>query len=153
MSPARSQSRDAQEHTGIAGAKTGNAENGKPGSKTKGTMGSKVTMSEMKRRVSAMFDYISKTQLELAGEAPPPPSHESRRSSRENEVSSSTLPLIKVNGSGSPKKPPEAKHDASTPESGDRAVEAAKEFKELSCVEMMDFLTRDLVHWQSQFAA
>ncbi len=105
-SPVRSQSRDVQDHAPGGHTKTAGNESGKP-SRPRGGMNSRVTMAEMKRRVTAMFDFISKTQLELAGESPPEPAHESRRSSRENGVTNSLLPLITVNGSGgSPKRPP-----------------------------------------------
>ncbi len=151
-SPVLSQSRDVQDshHTPSGNHKAAGSENVKTSSKPRAGMSSRVTLTEMKRRVTGMFDFISKTQLELAGETPPEPAHESRRSSRENGLPSS-LPLIRVNGgSSSPKRPPDIKER--TTSDGEPGPDA-KEFRDLSCVEMMDFLTRDLVHWQSQFAA
>lgn len=49
------------------------------------------------------------------------------------------LPMIKVNGDNS-----------KAGNAGDGDV--AKEFKDLSCLEMMDVLTRQLVKWQNEFA-
>jgi len=161
-SPARSQSRDVQDSHGSGSTKQAGNEGGKSHSKAKGALGSKVTLTEMKRRVTAMFDFISKTQVELAGETPPATASgadETRRSSKENGTPSS-LPMITLNGAGaggvSPKQLPESKEGddtTKTAENGEKTVSPPREFKELTCVEMMDFLTRDLVHWQGQFAA
>ncbi len=71
-----------------------------------------------------------------------------------------SLPLITVNGTtaaGSPKKQglekdKDSNREGTAGDSGEPGHDN-KEFKELTCVEMMDFLTRDLVHWQGQFAA
>ncbi len=63
-SPARSQSRDikdehAAKHTEAVG---------KSHSKPKGGMGSRVTVSDMKRRAAALLNFITQTQMELAAE-------------------------------------------------------------------------------------
>lgn len=101
-------------------------------------MNSKVTMTDMKRKAGALLDFISRTQVELAGEALP-----------ETNTSSP-----KANGVPAPiaEKSPET---AQSP--GPRAVNGldpgSKEFKELNCIEMMDTLTRRLVKWQQEYAA
>ena len=155
-SPPRSQSRDVQENnTGGGASKAGGPENGKATSKARGGMNSRVTMSEMKRRAAAMFDYIGKTQVELAGE-PEAAAQGSPGSSKGEGAPAAALPLIRVNGGGAKASPAETadrpQAAAAAAQNGDR-TDASKRFKELSCVEMMDFLTRDLVHWQGQFAA
>lgn len=50
------------------------------------------------------------------------------------------LPMIKVNG------------DTGEQQSDDGTATSAKEFKDLSCLEMMDVLTRQLVKWQKEFS-
>lgn len=145
-SPARSQSRDVQDTPNSGNTRTGGGEHSKS-SRSKGGMNSRVTMSEMKRRATAMFDYISRTQLELAGEASPAQAHASPAGSKDDAPASTDAPSIVVNGgTSSPKKLAGNKGT----ENGDKPT---KEFKDLSCVEMMDYLTRDLVHWQNQFVA
>jgi hypothetical protein len=142
-SPARSQSRDVQDN-GSGNAKAATTEHhGKSHFKGKGGMNSKVSMSEMKRRVTAMFDYISKTQVELAGETPASLTPDNQ------SVKGNGVPLITVNGDDGEKTAD--KKSGPALQNGTQPSPSA-EFKELSCVEMMDFLTRDLVHWQSQYA-
>lgn len=126
-SPARSLSRDISKddtgnsnHTNTTGSR-GEGHHGGRHSKAKGGMNSRVTMTDMKRRAAAILEYISRTQLELAGEAVP-----------------ST-----VNGGGT-------NADATKPaETSPNGVK--KEFTELSSMEMMDTLTRKLVKWQQEF--
>lgn len=150
---ARSRSRDVTENgqtkSGSGGGGSGGG-NGKSGSRSKGGMNSRVTMTEMKRRVAAMFDFISKTQVELAGEeesdaAAPPSSSEGLTNGHAHAHAHTNGDK----GSRSPLKKATAATDGHEPGAGD----AQKVFTELSCLEMMDFLTRDIVHWQGQFAA
>ena len=100
-------------------------------------MSSKVTMTDMKRKAGALLDFISRTQVELAGEALP-------------ETSASSP---KTNGVPAPV-PGKSTEGAQTP--GPKTVNgmdpASKEFKELNCIEMMDTLTRRLVKWQQEYA-
>lgn len=149
-SPARSQSREIQkdDHVPSASGKTGvgGESSGKANPKAKGGMNSKLTMNDMKRRATALLDFISRTQVEMAGESPPggsksengvngvahPPNGTS--ASPDQEDGSSTGPALAVGDVGS-----------SAPQ--------GREFKELDCVEMMDNLTRRLVKWQQQYAA
>ena len=101
-------------------------------------MSSKITMTDMKRKAGALLDFISRTQVELAGEALP-------------ETSTSSP---KTNGVPAPV-PGKSAEGAQGP--GPRAVNGvdpgSKEFKELNCIEMMDTLTRRLVKWQQEYAA
>jgi len=96
---------------------------------------SKVSFSDMKRRVAGILDYIARTQLELAGESMSVRSEEAGQLMRNMAES---LPMIRVNG-----------------DKGDVIKEgggtAAKDFNNLSCLEMMDVLTRQLVKWQNEY--
>jgi hypothetical protein len=139
QSPHRSQSTDVTKNDdshGI-GNKSGNHE-GKP-SKSKGSH-NKITMADMKRRVAGILDFISRTQLELASESMSPAVGEATEKLIRGIADG--LPMIKVNG--------ENGNDPKTGEGGETGQ--SKEFKDLSCVEMMDVLTRQLVKWQKEFA-
>jgi hypothetical protein len=112
-------------------------------SKSKSSMAHKMTMLDMKRRVGAIMDFISRTQVDLAAEG---------------SISSSSSSSNAASGEGSPRKTPSAQLNgeaemAAAGESGQNEVETAtgKDFKDLNCMEMMDVLTRDMVKWQNQY--
>lgn len=141
-SPVRSQSRDAQAHENGPSHHTKAAEGPpKPHGRTKGGFHSKVSMTDMKRKAHAMLDYISRTQVEMAGEITPP-AGESRRPS-----DLSVLPAAATSGIEEKKLP-----DVSGAEARSSAV-LPTDFKEMTSIEMMDLLTRDLVKWQKEFNA
>lgn len=119
---------------------TGHGKHGK----NKGGMNSKITMTDMKRRAAALLDFISRTQVELAGESP----SEDEKTTNGNSVAPPEKPaalaaprLNGVNGL------------TATSATGMTSAEGQleKDFKELSCVEMMDSLTRRLVKWQQEY--
>lgn len=145
-SPARSQSRDVQGHdTGHAHhSKSGEASH-KPHSRTKGGFNSKVSMTDMKRKASAMLDYISRTQVEMAGEATPP-----------NTDSPKPVEGVAPQTGGNGARPGQKKaSELANGELGSSAHPTAeqKDFKELSSMEMMARLSTDLVKWQQEFAS
>ena len=133
-SPGRSQSRDVSrtDENGIHSAR-GSINEGKS-SKSKGG-NSKVTMSDMKKRVAAILEFISRTQLEMASEPISPASGDAAEKLMLGIAEG--LPMIKVNGNQG---------------FDDCNMGTEKEFKALSCLEMMDDLTRQLVKWQNQFS-
>ncbi|KAK1718137.1 PHD-finger domain-containing protein [Colletotrichum acutatum] len=152
--PARSMSRDIgrnhDDHTGAGTSKHSHSDHPKHTRTKTNSAHSKVSMNDMKRRVSAFLDFISKTQVELAGEALPG-SRSSQNSSQQQSpraTAAPDAPKISVNGdSAVAKNSPigAAATDGNGPES--------KDFKALNCVEMMDALTRDLLRWQNQYAS
>lgn len=91
-----------------------------------------MSMPDMKRRVAAIMEFISRTQVDLATEAPFSQSSSGRETPQEKPESSKTNGNT-VNG------------DAPDPADSDR-------FKVLSCMEMMDVLTREMVKWQNQYS-
>lgn len=153
--PARSMSRDIarnhDEHTGAGVTKHSGADHSKHGAKNKTNHAhSKVSMNDMKRRVTAFLDFISKTQVELAGEALPG-SRSSQNSSQQQSPRATTAPdapKISVNGASAAEPNDSPDGNVAASENGSQA----KEFKALNCVEMMDVLTRDLLRWQNQYA-
>ncbi|KAI6083732.1 hypothetical protein F4821DRAFT_183345 [Hypoxylon rubiginosum] len=146
-SPARSVSRDITRHgdeNGTSHSKSSAQEGGGKHSKSKGGMNSRVTMTDMKRRANFIVEFITRTQVDLANEplSETPPSSQQKST---GGASSSSTPSAKPNGISS-KKPGEA------PASSNDQTNNGNEFKDLSCIEMMDSLTRDLVKWQQEFA-
>lgn len=135
QSPARSQSRDVTR--GDSAGNKGSNNEGKPG-KSKGP-NSKVSMGDMKKRVAAILGFISRTQVEMSSEVMSPISGDAAE--RVIRGLADGLPMIKVNGA-----PGEEPNGGAAEDMGPR-----KEFKDLSCLEMMDVLTRQLVRWQKEF--
>ncbi len=111
-------------------------------------MNSRVTMSDLKRRANNILEYISRTQVELASDALVE-SKASPGQSTTDDGSTNSAPPTAANGNNSSKKA-----DGATPLTNGSASAglSLKEFKDMSCVEMMDILTRDLVKWQQEFA-
>lgn len=144
-------SRDIQkdDHGTQGSGKTGGGESGgKSNAKSKGGMSSKITMNDMKRRAAALLDFISRTQLELAGESLSAAGTTGANGSNGDSSSSLSSSADKptVHSEGAANNPPvlalgEGENSA-----------AEKDFNELGCMEMMDSLTRRLVKWQQQYA-
>lgn len=145
-SPARSQSGEAPAEVPPP-PKPSKAEekatgHGKHG-KNKGGMNSKITMTDMKRRAAALLDFISRTQVELAGESPSDDDKTNGNSvapqlATDCEKPGSATGMLGVN--------------CSTPAAAMTSEgQLGKDFKDLSCVEMMDSLTRRLVKWQQEY--
>lgn len=140
LSPSRSMSRDIQrpaDESSTNNPKSPPHEQ-KQGSKIKPSIANKMSLQDMKRRVAAIMDFISRTQLDLAAEA-----IDQSSSSSNSGVSTPKLPGREAGSTGE-KNDDGSIHDGATA-TGD------KDFKELSCVEMMDVLTRDMVKWQNQY--
>lgn len=156
-SPARSVSRDITrnaDENGTTHTKSGQETTGKQ-SKSKGGMNSRITMTDMKRRANNILEYITRTQVELVNE-PLSESADDSHPSNDGSGSVNGVPSIKVNGDGD-KKPEDSNRSSNGPTSNSTNNSAnsnalpLKEFKEMSCIEMMDLLTRDLVKWQQEF--
>jgi len=142
-SPARSQSRDIQKDEHTSGG-NGRAGGDKPHSKAKGGMSSKITMTDMKRKAAALLDFISRTQVELAGETAPDTNENSPKINGGDSTTASVKDVGENIDGLVVVVPPLENSDGPRQE---------KEFKELTCVEMMDSLTRRLVKWQQEYAA
>ncbi|SZF01617.1 unnamed protein product [Blumeria hordei] len=101
----------------------------------------KITMADMKRRVTMILDFISRTQLEMASEP--------TLSETKNSVQNPVQPIID-------------KISIKRFEGGDRqkssnndtchgSAKPDRDFKDLSCRDMMDVLTKQLIKWQKEF--
>ena len=169
-SPLRSHSRsgDADKSPRCLGNGNGNtsagynwgpmAENSKP-SKPRYMNPNRTTMNDMKRRVSGILEFISRTQVEMAaahgrGEEIAATNPSSCQMTKTH--STATLPTT-IGGSKTVNKIPgshgnslvEDRHTVSEKIPGTGLdVEA---FRSLSSVEMMEVLTRGLMRWQGDF--
>lgn len=103
-----------------------NATGGKP-AKSKNWRLQKLSWNDIRRPAGAMQSYIAQRQVEMAGEKHP-------------SLSPAVQPAsTTTNG------------ETSQEEIKDDDAELAK-FKDLSTTQMMDFLSRDLVHWQQMIS-
>ncbi|EER41319.1 conserved hypothetical protein [Histoplasma capsulatum var. duboisii H88] len=131
-------------HLGVNGVYLNGGESGKP-SKPRYMNPQRTTMNEMKRRVAAILEFISQLQLDLAsspeqisgtGGAPvsggkeEAGTHITNGDHHSDESTNYVAEKIEANGITQPKE---------------------KEFKDLTSLEMMDALTRNLVKWQQKF--
>ncbi|RKF63486.1 putative fyve phd zinc finger [Golovinomyces cichoracearum] len=104
---------------------------------------SKITLTDMKKRVAAILDFISRTQLEMADELI------SRTSGDSSWDLVSRMPESLPDSITSNEK---NSQNGSTDIDGD-ATCPTKEFQDLSCRDMMDVLTKKLIMWQKEFLA
>ncbi|KAG7118938.1 putative histone deacetylase complex subunit cti6 like protein [Verticillium longisporum] len=151
-SPVRSMSRDTvrQEEAAIGGGttKVSGVDSGRHTARSKAHLHSKASLPDMKRRVAAFLDFISKTQIEMAGESSSG-SGSSQNNSEQHSPRDAVPGATETHANGVSTTESKVAHHAN----GDLAAPAGgQDFKELSCVEMMDVLTRDLVKWQNQYA-
>lgn len=152
-SPARSMSRDIarnQDDHHVAHTKPSINEphNKHSNSKAKGSMSSKITMSDLKRRANHLLEFISRTQVELANE--PLSEKNSPHQRATDDGTAADMPPIHINGTQSSDE--KDCRDLTATKLPTLAV-PSKDFKDMTCVEMMDSLTRDLVKWQKEFAS
>ncbi|KAH8701738.1 hypothetical protein BGW36DRAFT_394558 [Talaromyces proteolyticus] len=148
----RDNGRDSPNMGGPNGIHANGTETGKAG-KARHLNPHRTSMNEMKRRVAAILDFISRMQVEMAasGETVTPPdgngsgNENSSRTALVKGVQEQLGNLLSMNGEG-------ASTDGSTASVTDGEV-AGKErdFKDLSSVEMMDVLTRHLLKWQQEY--
>jgi len=94
-------------------------------------------MNELKKRAAGMLEFISRTQVELAAEKPPPNATISHTATPTSRPPLGRTASVK----GSSKLRREIDGDEE-----DRIDEVG--FKGMSSHDMLDALTRQLVHWQ-----
>jgi hypothetical protein len=112
----------------------------------------RTTMNEMKRRVAAILEFISRMQVEMAvaSENSSTPTGNGDRAqglllkSMVDQIDSAMASTVSDGGESMP---------ALTDGDGDAQPSSAhdKDFKDLSSVEMMDVLTRHLLKWQQEY--
>ncbi|KAE8349160.1 hypothetical protein BDV28DRAFT_67247 [Aspergillus coremiiformis] len=148
-SPRRGQSHDTGGDSPRVGGANGiylnGSESGKP-SKPR-YVNHRTTMNEMKRRVAAILEFISRMQVEMAsaGESATPPGNSDRINGILMKAVSEQLENVM------PSTASEADSNTATTDGDTGAVSTEKDFKDLSSVEMMDVLTRHLLKWQQEY--
>lgn len=102
----------------------------------------RTTLNDMKRRVAGILEFISHTQVEMAG-------LDTAKSRTSGPKSSHELaaPSVKVDDASRTAKEINGVLEAL----GDAEIVDEEAFGKLNAVEMMDVLTRRLMHWQGQF--
>ncbi|KAF3479724.1 uncharacterized protein GIQ15_06700 [Arthroderma uncinatum] len=171
-SPRRGQSRDdgatgdsptSAANAGPNGPYSANGESGKA-SRPRYMNPNRTTMNDMRRRVAAILEFISRMQVEMAasGEQPTRPTDGTSTVATTSRDMAATLAKAEalVNGltngmatgenQGSSISTSEAPTSAPTTASAD-ATSKEKDFKDLTSGEMMDVLTRGLFKWQEMF--
>ncbi|GAP91814.1 putative phd-finger domain-containing protein [Rosellinia necatrix] len=147
-SPARSVPRDVSRNADEGGANAKNTSHETAGkqSRARGGVSSKITMSDMKRRVNGILEFITRKQVELVND----PLSDSTSGSSRAGTEDGSISTTKVNGGSSLTKP---NRGAQTTDGGGSSelADPTAAFKDMSCVEMMDSLTRELMKWQQEF--
>ncbi|OJJ41644.1 hypothetical protein ASPWEDRAFT_279243 [Aspergillus wentii DTO 134E9] len=108
----------------------------------------RTTMPDMKRRVAAILEFISRMQVEMAvaGESSPASNGDRMHGTLLKNMVDSLETFIPSGSSDGGESGP-----ATDGESGAVQPPKEKDFKDLSSVEMMDVLTRHLLKWQQEF--
>ena len=107
-------------------------------------------MIEMKRRIAGMMEFIGRTQVEMATEVPLIPASNTARSSN---TPITKVPVIPPDDEQNPK----GKGESQMAQRQQKILGAITadlnfdEFQNLSSLEMMETLMRNLMSWQGQF--
>lgn len=128
---------------GANGAHTNGGDSGRP-SKARHMHPQRTTMNEMKRRVAAILEFISRMQVEMAVAS------EQSGSPAENGDRTQGL-LLKSMVEQIDAAMPSNNSDGGESAPTDGGDLSSKDFKDLSSVEMMDVLTRHLLKWQQEY--
>ena len=109
----------------------------------------RTSMNELRKRAAGILEYISRTQVEMAGERTPSGTQTPSKSSSKAPVAAAS------SASGASKLSNVDNQDEVTgiarAEEGTVDSKVAMEkFKGMSALHMMDVLTREIVHWQQQ---
>ena len=132
--------------------------NGSKPSKPRHMNPSRTSMADLRKRAAGILEYISRTQVELAGEKTPP-NGGNNVSPMINHVSaishaSALRPLLgrtmSVNGASKLSRQLDGGEDKVEAEKRKIGIEEAS-FRQMSSLQMMDVLTREIVHWQKDF--
>lgn len=109
-------------------------------------------MNEMKRRVAAILEFISRTQLEMAAGEQTPPNGAGAGGRGSSAfiagLAEGLRPILAMNVNGDQAAETEKEIGSAAAAA---VVGGEREFVELSSTEMMDVLTRNLVLWQKEY--
>jgi hypothetical protein len=144
-------------HGGSNGIQANGVETGKT-AKTRHLNPHRTSLNEMKRRVAAILDFISRMQVEMAvsGEnsSTPPDENGNGQGSRAalvKGVQEQLGALLHATNNDSTTSTTDSSTVSVTDGEGPSSSAKEKDFKDLSSVEMMDVLTRHLLKWQQEY--
>ena len=106
----------------------------------------RTSMNDMKRRVAGILEFISHTQVEMAGSGPP--------SATKSSTSTNTPPESNVkrgDGHGNTSKHGKDSKEQINAALADLDSINEQAFTALSSVAMMEVLTRRLIKWQAEY--
>lgn len=113
----------------------------------------RTSMNELRKRAAGILEYISRTQVEMAGERTPSGAHTPAKgvsnsaTARPSSVTGASKLSNVVHGGDDDD---DDRNGADAPTQEDRLKIEADDFKKMSSLQMMDVLTREIVHWQRQ---
>ena len=114
----------------------------------------RTSMNELRKRAAGIMEYISRTQIEMAGDKTP--------SGTQTPMNGASRPPTargsSTNGASKLSKEVHGDDDGQQVQQTNKATESspaesqaqADSFKQMSTLQMMDVLTREIVHWQQQ---
>ena len=129
------------------GAHVNGGESGKP-SRPRYMNPQRTTMNEMKRRVAAILEFISRMQVEMAaaGESSSTPTSNGNGNGNGATLSKDVSARLENNSATQQSTDSDALIDNVIGQ-----IPKEKDFRDLSSVEMMDVLTRHLLKWQREY--
>ncbi|KAI5294480.1 hypothetical protein KEM52_003920 [Ascosphaera acerosa] len=116
---------------------------------------SRVSMNDMRRRVSALLEFISRTQLDMAANGEKLPSPPQRPAAPPNAASNGGRGKQKEGGGGDQDQDQDQGQDQDQDQKQEQDQEQEQKqevpFEQLSTFEMMDHVTRGLLKWQQEY--
>lgn len=133
--------------------------NGSKAAKPRQMNPNRTSMGDLRKRAAGILEYITRTQVELAGEKTPP--NGANHPLIINQALAATIshssagrpPLgraVSVNGASKLSRVFDGGEDKLEMEKRKMGVDESV-FRQMSSVQMMDVLTREIVHWQKDF--
>lgn len=153
-SPRRGQSHDIGGdsprvgYSGANGIHINGGDTGRP-SKPRHMHPQRTTMNEMKRRVAAILEFISRMQLEMAVASENSSSTPSGNGDRAQGLLLKSM--VDQIDNAMPSTGSDGGDSVLATTDGDTSTVHEKDFKDLSTMEMMDVLTRHLLKWQQEY--
>ena len=125
---------------------------GKP-SKPRHMNPNRTSMNDMKKRAAGILEYISRTQVEMAGEKPATPT--TTTATAIMAAPPLRPPLGRTMSMNGASKLSRELVEVQRPSTADAANQKdkidEKNFRQMSTLQMMDVLTREVVHWQKDY--
>ena len=151
--PRPSHSRDGEELCNTNGEVVVSSNGSKP-SKPRYMNPNKTSMNDMRKRAAGILEYISRTQVEMATERPTTAATQTTATTTTSMPAPARPPLARnmsVNGTSKLRGEVDGNTRLETADSKEKLRVDEKMFREMSTMQMMDVLARELVHWQKDY--